>query len=155
MLAVLLLGVPSTETLIVIVGLVPAIIAFRVYMRTVRGEWEVERFSVVNEARRTLTTQLTTIVALGTLLFAALDYRVDSSIWSVFTMGGLHTGVDGEVFTPDGDRVAGLYAAGRTTSGLAAQGYSSGLSLADATFFGRRAGRVAARAAGRTNGERS
>ncbi len=86
--------------------------------------------------------------------FGALDYRVESSIWSVFTMGGLHTGVDGEVFTPDGDRVAGLYAAGRTTSGLAAQGYSSGLSLADATFFGRRAGRVAARAAGRADGDR-
>ena len=34
-----------------------------------------------------------------------------------------------------------FYAAGRTTSGLAAQGYSSGLSLADGTFFGRMAAR--------------
>jgi 3-oxo-5alpha-steroid 4-dehydrogenase len=76
--------------------------------------------------------------------FAALDWRVENSIWSVFTMGGLHTNVDGEVLTADGDRVPGLYAAGRTTSGLAAQGYSSGLSLTDATFFGRRAGRAAA-----------
>jgi 3-oxo-5alpha-steroid 4-dehydrogenase len=77
--------------------------------------------------------------------FAALDYRVDHMpFWSVFTMGGLHTSVDGEVMTADGDRVPGLYAAGRTTSGLAADGYSSGLSLADCTFFGRRAGRVAA-----------
>ena len=59
-------------------------------------------------------------------------------------MGGLHTSVDGEVLTADGERVPGLYAAGRTTSGIAAQGYSSGLSLADATFFGRRAGRAAA-----------
>jgi succinate dehydrogenase/fumarate reductase flavoprotein subunit len=74
--------------------------------------------------------------------FAALDYRVDHSLWSVFTMGGLHTSVDGEVLTPDGDVVPGLYAAGRTTSGVAAQGYSSGLSLGDATFFGRRAGRA-------------
>jgi 3-oxo-5alpha-steroid 4-dehydrogenase len=40
--------------------------------------------------------------------------------------------------------VPGLFAAGRTTSGLAAQGYSSGLSLADGTFFGRRAGVAAA-----------
>ena len=40
--------------------------------------------------------------------------------------------------------IQGLFAAGRTTSGLAAQGYSSGLSLADGTFFGRRAGRAAA-----------
>jgi 3-oxo-5alpha-steroid 4-dehydrogenase len=37
-----------------------------------------------------------------------------------------------------------LYAAGRTTSGIAAQGYCSGLSLGDSTFFGRRAGRSAA-----------
>jgi 3-oxo-5alpha-steroid 4-dehydrogenase len=79
--------------------------------------------------------------------FAALDYRVEKSIWSVFTMGGLHTSVDGEVLTADGDSLSGLYAAGRTTSGLAAQGYSSGLSLADATFFGRRAGRQAVQAA--------
>jgi 3-oxo-5alpha-steroid 4-dehydrogenase len=77
--------------------------------------------------------------------FAAIDYRVDHSLWSVFTMGGLHTGVDGQVLSADGDEVPGLFAAGRTTSGIAAQGYSSGLSIADATFFGRRAGRAAAR----------
>jgi len=76
--------------------------------------------------------------------FAALDYRVEHSIWSVFTMGGLHTTVEGEVVSADGDRIPGLFAAGRTTSGLAAQGYSSGLSLADGTFFGRRAGQAAA-----------
>lgn len=78
--------------------------------------------------------------------FAAIDYRIEHSLWSVFTMGGLHTSVDGEVLTADGDAVPGLYAAGRTTSGIAAQGYSSGLSLADATFFGRRAGTAAAAA---------
>jgi succinate dehydrogenase/fumarate reductase flavoprotein subunit len=77
--------------------------------------------------------------------FAALDYRTENSIWTVFTMGGLHTTVNGEVLTPDEEVIPGLYAAGRTTSGLSAQGYSSGLSLADATFFGRRAGRAAAR----------
>jgi 3-oxo-5alpha-steroid 4-dehydrogenase len=37
-----------------------------------------------------------------------------------------------------------LYAAGRTTSGIAAPGYASGLSIGDGTFFGRRAGRHAA-----------
>ena len=44
--------------------------------------------------------------------------------------------------------VAGLYAAGRTSCGLPrwGAGYSSGLSLADATFFGRQAGRHAAQA---------
>ncbi len=44
----------------------------------------------------------------------------------------------------EADVVPGLHAAGRTTSGIAAQGSSSGLSIADATFFGRRAGRSAA-----------
>jgi len=76
--------------------------------------------------------------------FAALDYRPEVALYTVFTLGGLHTTVDGEVLTADGEVVPGLYAAGRTTSGLAAQGYSSGLSIADATFFGRRAGRAAA-----------
>ena len=76
--------------------------------------------------------------------FAALDYRTEAALYTVFTLGGLHTDTDGRVLTPDGGVVAGLYAAGRTTSGLAAQGYSSGLSIADATFFGRRAGRHAA-----------
>ncbi len=76
--------------------------------------------------------------------FAALDYSTDTAIWAVFTMGGLRTTTDGVVLTPDGEAIEGLFAAGRTTSGLAAQGYSSGLSLADATFFGRRAGRTAA-----------
>jgi 3-oxo-5alpha-steroid 4-dehydrogenase len=62
----------------------------------------------------------------------------------VFTLGGLHTRVDGSVLDLDGEPIAGLYAAGRTTSGLAAPGYASGLSLGDSTFFGRRAGRSAA-----------
>ncbi|MCP3987257.1 MAG: FAD-dependent oxidoreductase [bacterium] len=76
--------------------------------------------------------------------FAALDYTTETAIWAVFTLGGLRTSPDGAVLTPDGELVEGLFAAGRTTSGLAAQGYSSGLSLADGTFFGRRAGRKAA-----------
>ncbi|MCU0270763.1 MAG: FAD-dependent oxidoreductase [Acidimicrobiales bacterium] len=71
----------------------------------------------------------------------AYDLRVEHTIYAVFTLGGLHTTIDGEVLTPDGEAVAGLYAAGRTTSGLAAYGYASGLSLADCTYFGRRAGR--------------
>jgi succinate dehydrogenase/fumarate reductase flavoprotein subunit len=82
--------------------------------------------------------------------FAALDFTTDKALYTVFTLGGLHTSPDGEVLSPDGDAIPGLYAAGRTTSGLATQGYSSGLSLADATFFGRRAGTRAATAAGLT-----
>jgi len=76
--------------------------------------------------------------------FGALDCNVESSIYAVFTLGGLRTDVDGRVLDPAGDAIAGLYAAGRTTSGLSVGGYSSGLSLGDGTFFGRRAGRAAA-----------
>lgn len=78
--------------------------------------------------------------------FAAIDFTTKNALYTVFTLGGLHTNTDGQVLSPDGDVLPALYAAGRTTSGLAAQGYSSGLSLADATFFGRQAGRHAARA---------
>ena len=45
-----------------------------------------------------------------------------------------------------GSPIPGLYAAGRTTSGIAKQGYSSGMSIGDGSFFGRRAGRHAATA---------
>jgi 3-oxo-5alpha-steroid 4-dehydrogenase len=77
---------------------------------------------------------------------AAFDLRSDKFIYAPFTLGGLHTLVDGEVLDLDGNAIAGLYAAGRTTSGVAAQGYCSGLSLGDSTYFGRRAGRSAAKA---------
>jgi len=76
--------------------------------------------------------------------YGAIDCSTERAIYAVFTLGGLRTRTSGEVLTPDGDPIPGLYAAGRTTSGLAAQGYSSGLSLADASFFGRAAGRAAA-----------
>jgi 3-oxo-5alpha-steroid 4-dehydrogenase len=75
---------------------------------------------------------------------AAFDMRSDKFIYAPFTLGGLHTLVGGEVLDLDGAPIPGLYAAGRTTSGVAAQGYCSGLSLGDSTFFGRRAGLSAA-----------
>ncbi|MEZ5142711.1 MAG: FAD-dependent oxidoreductase [Acidimicrobiales bacterium] len=77
----------------------------------------------------------------------AYDLRTQSAFYATFTLGGLHTTVDGEVLDLDGSPIAGLYAAGRTTSGLAAHGYASGLSLADGAFFGRRAGIAAATSA--------
>jgi len=76
----------------------------------------------------------------------AYDLRVanPAAFYATFTLGGLSTSVDGEVRTVDDVPIAGLYAAGRTTSGIAAGGYVSGISLGDGTFFGRRAGRAAA-----------
>ena len=75
---------------------------------------------------------------------AGFDLRASKFIYAPFTLGGLHTLPDGEVLDLAGDPIPGLYAAGRTTSGVAAQGYCSGLSLGDSTLFGRWAGRSAA-----------
>ncbi len=85
------------------------------------------------------------VVPLSHPPYGALDCTTANSLYAVFTLGGLRTSPDGEVLTPDGDAIAGLYAAGRTTSGIAAPGYASGVSIGDGTFFGRRAGRHAAR----------
>ncbi len=63
-----------------------------------------------------------------------------------FTLGGLMTSLSGEVLHVDGEPIPGLFAAGRCTAGLAAWGYASGVSLGDGSFYGRRAGRAAARA---------
>ena len=78
--------------------------------------------------------------------FIALELNFETSYFSFFTLGGLRTSVDGEVLDRAGKAIPGLFAAGRCTSGLPAwgYGYSSGMSLADCTFFGRQAGRRAA-----------
>jgi 3-oxo-5alpha-steroid 4-dehydrogenase len=87
--------------------------------------------------------------------FAALDPRMgyssknfESSAPSTgaagFTIGGLHTTVDGAVIDVRGRPIPGLFAAGRASAGLHGAGYISGTSLGDGTFFGRRAGRAAA-----------
>lgn len=84
------------------------------------------------------------LTPLRTAPLGALDCTVEGAIYAAFTLGGLHTDVDGRVLDPGAQPVPGLFAAGRTTSGLAAQGYASGVSLADGTYFGRRAGAAAA-----------
>ncbi|NND83370.1 MAG: FAD-dependent oxidoreductase [Gammaproteobacteria bacterium] len=63
-----------------------------------------------------------------------------------FTLGGLDTLPSGEVLTPEGEVIVGLYAAGRTACGVPrrGEGYSSGTSVGDATFSGRMAGKAAA-----------
>jgi len=79
--------------------------------------------------------------------FVALDCRIDLCFYSHFTLGGLDTLPSGEVLNADRQPIPGLYAAGRTACGLPrwGAGYSSGMSLADATWFGRQAGLRAAR----------
>lgn len=80
--------------------------------------------------------------------YAALDLSVDKSIWATFTLGGLDTEPSGEVLTVDGQRVEGLYAAGRASAGLTRSGrhYASGMSIGGGSFFGRLAGKSAAAA---------
>jgi succinate dehydrogenase/fumarate reductase flavoprotein subunit len=83
-------------------------------------------------------------VPLSTPPFGAFDCNAASSLYAAFTLGGLRTDLDGRVLDPGGRPLPGLFAAGRASAGLAVGGYSSGLSLGDGTFFGRRAGRAAA-----------
>ncbi|KQY54288.1 MULTISPECIES: FAD-dependent oxidoreductase [unclassified Nocardioides] len=70
-----------------------------------------------------------------------------------FTLGGLRTTVDGRVLDVSGNEIPGLYAAGRASAGMFGQGYISGTSLGDGTFFGRRAGRAAAVGIGNTTSD--
>ena len=69
----------------------------------------------------------------------------DRAFFPAFTLGGLATSIRCEVLNGFGEAIPGLYAAGRTAAGLPTAPFlASGLSLGDATFFGRRAGRAAA-----------
>lgn len=79
--------------------------------------------------------------------FIAYDLSVKSAFVSVHTFGGLHTRTSGQVVDGFGADIAGLYAAGRTSSGLPTAPYiASGISVGDCTFFGRQAGISAAKA---------
>lgn len=84
------------------------------------------------------------VVPLAKPPFGAFDCTTAASLYAAFTLGGLATDTEGRVQGADGAPIAGLFAAGRCTSGLSVGGYSSGLSLGDGTFFGRRAGATAA-----------
>ena len=78
----------------------------------------------------------------------AVDLRIGPAPYAPFTLGGLETAVGGAVLDLAGDAIPGLFAAGRTTAGVCAFGYASGLSIGDSTIFGRLAGASAARAGG-------
>ena len=68
------------------------------------------------------------------------------AFYPFFTLGGLDTRPTGEVVNPQNQVITGLYAAGRTACGVVrrAEGYCSGMSVGDATFSGRMAGKAAA-----------
>jgi succinate dehydrogenase/fumarate reductase flavoprotein subunit len=79
--------------------------------------------------------------------WGAYDLTLGKALYAGFTLGGMRTTVDGEVVGHDGQVIAGLYAAGACAANIAqdGKGYSSGTQLAEGSYFGRRAGRRAAR----------
>ncbi|MGK2318831.1 FAD-binding protein [Gordonia rhizosphera] len=81
--------------------------------------------------------------------WAAFDLSLGKAMYSCFTMGGMATSVDAEVLDEAGDPIPGLYAAGACAANLAqdGKGYASGTQLGEGSYFGRRAGRHAARRA--------
>jgi succinate dehydrogenase/fumarate reductase flavoprotein subunit len=84
--------------------------------------------------------------------WAAFDCSIGKVYYPYFTLGGLSTLPTGEVLDHEHEPVPGLYAAGRNACGLprTGAGYSSGMSVGDATFFGRMAGINAAKASATT-----
>ena len=81
--------------------------------------------------------------------WGAFDLTLGKAMYAGFTLGGLRCTVDGQVQRADGSVLAGLYAAGACASNIAqdGKGYSSGTQLGEGSFFGRRAGRHAAKSA--------
>jgi len=79
--------------------------------------------------------------------WGAYNLSLGKALYAGFTLGGLATSVDGEVLREDGSTIPGLYAAGACASNIAqdGKGYASGTQLGEGSFFGRRAGRHAAR----------
>ncbi len=79
--------------------------------------------------------------------WGAYDLTLGKAMYAGFTMGGLRVGLDGQVQREDGSEIAGLYAAGACAVNIAqdGKGYASGTQLAEGSYFGRRAGRHAAR----------
>lgn len=84
--------------------------------------------------------------------FYAIDCRLDTLAFPspCLTMGGLKVkGLSSQVVRADGSVIQGLYAAGRSASGICSRSYVSGFSLADCVFSGRNAGLHASKQASR------
>lgn len=122
------MGVPSAELRLTLEG----------YNRNVRNQSDPLGKSAGAQRPLDLDGPLYAVdCALGSRLFTC----------ATLTLGGLR--VDertGGVRDRESGVIAGLFAAGRTAVGVTSEGYVSGLSIADAVFSGRRAGRSAAQA---------
>lgn len=82
--------------------------------------------------------------------FTLLNISVRPSLLNptpMLTLGGIRVDEDtGAVLNGAGERIPGLFSAGRTATGICSNSYVSGLSLSDCVFAGRRAGTHAAAA---------
>ncbi|MFV8820052.1 FAD-dependent oxidoreductase [Haliea sp. E17] len=80
--------------------------------------------------------------------YRAWEVSGPRAVVPAYTLGGLATDVDGAVLDSIGKPIEGLFAAGRTAAGFSvAAAVVEGLSLGEASFFGRRAGAGAVRSA--------
>jgi 3-oxo-5alpha-steroid 4-dehydrogenase len=79
--------------------------------------------------------------------WGVFDLSLGVALYAGFTLGGIRTSVDGQALREDRSVIGGLYAAGACASNIAqdGNGYCSGTQLGEGSFFGRRAGRHAAR----------
>ncbi|MEH6517384.1 MAG: FAD-dependent oxidoreductase [Halioglobus sp.] len=76
--------------------------------------------------------------------YRAWNLSVTQTFTPTYTLGGLHTTVNGQVLNGFGETIPGLYAVGRTAAGLPSAPYfAEGLSLGDCIYFGRRGGQHA------------
>ena len=124
--------------------------ATRVRNRPARPVRSRARSSCTTGTRRRGRTRSSTRIRPGCVPLVppigAVDLRIGPAPYAPFTLGGLETTVAGEVCDLTGAPIGGLFAAGRTTSGVCSFGYASGLSIGDSTLFGRFAGQSAAAA---------
>lgn len=85
-------------------------------------------------------------IRIGKGPYRALNFSLSNpyAFLPFFTISGLWVNEEsGLVLKGDGTAIAGLYAAGRSATGLCSNNYVSGLSLADCVFSGRRAAHAA------------
>lgn len=71
--------------------------------------------------------------------YAAFDLSIGEAQYFYHSLGGLRVDADARVLNGSGAPIPGLYAAGSCAAGiiLTAEGYGSGMTLANGSFFGR------------------
>ncbi len=80
--------------------------------------------------------------------YAAFDLSYTATSYRYLTLGGIRTTAEAEVLNEAGAVIPGFYAAGACVSSIPqdGKGYASGLSLGPGSYYGRVAGKNAARA---------